>query len=86
MRLVALVVALVFLGPGILGSLPPMHSEWTTAPDPLIVRNGIGLLLGFLPNNIVLTVTRLSVGLAGLALLPSVETAFGVAPIAEANL
>ncbi len=67
LRRAALAVALVHLALGLLGTLPPAHIQWMEIPDALLVRNGSGLLLGVMPNNLVLTAVRIGVGAFGLA-------------------
>jgi uncharacterized membrane protein len=67
LRHVALVIASVHLALGMLGALPPAHIQWMDVPDALLVRNGSGLLLGAMPNNLVLTAVRIAVGALGLA-------------------
>jgi uncharacterized membrane protein len=66
-RRAALVVAVVHLALGLLGTLPPAHLQWHEVPDALLVRNGSGLLLGVMPNNLVVTAVRLGIGVCGVA-------------------
>jgi uncharacterized membrane protein len=65
-RYAALTAGCFFTAFGLLGFIPPLHENWPSDEPMMAVRNGRGFLFGIFPNNFVLTLLHLGVGVWGL--------------------
>jgi uncharacterized membrane protein len=82
-------IGLVLLTIGALGAIPPLHDRWDPDAPHVVVRNGIGYILGVIPNNKPLTVLHVLTGIWGIAAArdaPSMRLFLGSAAIGYALL